>query len=292
MAEPRQDDRERVVFRRILVALDTSRESLAALDTAAHMAKRLQAELAGLFVEDVNLFKLAQHSFVREVNLATRVGRSLDLETLERELKTQAAMARRALEQAAGQLQVPWSFRVTRGVVETELVAAALEADLIALGKAIRPLTGAARLGRAARALSLQSSRSLLFAVTGLPASEAVALAYDGSAIAGDALELAARIADNDGGRLLVFLIAGSDDVAAEHEAAVRRRLRGSRLTLAFRRVLETSCSVLLPAIEAERPRLLVVGVDPRSAAGNALAPIVECVGCPVLLVRDAGKAV
>jgi nucleotide-binding universal stress UspA family protein len=291
MPEPREDDRERVVFRRILVALDTSRESLAALDTAAHMAKRLQAELTGLFVEDVNLFKLAQHSFVREVNLATRVGRSLDLETLERELKTQAAMARRALEQAARQLQIPWSFRVTRGVVETELVAAALEADLIALGKAIRPLTGAARLGRAARALSLQSSRSLLFAVTGLAASEAVALAYDGSAVAGDALEVAARIADNDGGRLLVFLIAGSNDVAAEHEAAVRRRLRGSRLALTFRRVLETSCSVLLPAIEVERPRLLVVGVDPQSAAGNALAPIVECVSCPVLLVRHDDKA-
>jgi len=292
MAEPREDDPERVVFRRILVALDTSRESLAALEAAAHMAKRLRAELAGLFVEDINLFKLAQHSFVREVSLVTRAGRSFDLDTLERELKTQAAIARRALEHAAGQFQIPWSFRVTRGVVEAELVAAALEADLIALGKAIRPLTGPARLGRAARALSLQSSRSMLIAVSAPSASEAVALAYDGSVVGGDAHEVAARIADNDGGRLVVFLIAASDEVAAEHEAAVRRRLRGSRLTLAFRRVLATSCSAMLPAIAAERPRLLVVGVDPQSAAGDALTPIVEGVGCPVLLVRHDDKAV
>lgn len=102
---------------------------------------------------------------------------------------------------------------------------------------------------------------------------------------------MAARIADNDGGRLLVFLVAESGEVAAEHEAAVRRRLRSSRLTLAFRRVLGTSCSAMLPAIAAERPRLLVVGVDPQSAAGDALAPIIESVGCPVLLVRHGDKA-
>lgn len=290
MNEPDRAELEKAAFRRILVALDASRESVAALDLAADMARRVRAELVGMFVEDVNLLKLVQHPFAREVNLSTRSGRMLDIDTVERELKAQAAAARRALERAAAQLQVPWTFRVTRGAVEAELIAASLEVDLVAVGKAIQPLTGRARLGRTPRALYSRSSCSLLFAVPGLVPSRAVALAYDGSPVAGDALEVAARIADDDGGRLLVFLIAESGDVAAEHEAAVRRRLRGSPVTLVFRRIHGTSCAAMLPMIEAERPKLLVVGLDPQAARGEALAAVAESAGCPVLMVRARRK--
>lgn len=285
MAEPQ------AIFRRILVALDASSESLAALEAAVQMAKRLEAELTGLFVEDADLFKLAQYPFVREVNLATRTGRRLDPATIERELEAQAALARRALEQAARQLQVPWSFRVIRGAVEAELIAAALEADLVAVGKAIHPLTGPSRLGRMAQALSLRASCSLLLGVPALGGSEAVGVAYDGSPAAGDALEAAARIADNDGGQLLVLLMAETAEAAAEHEAAVRQRLRGSRLSLIFRRIVGAGWPALLPVIEAERPRLMVIGVDPQSPEREALARLAESARSPVLLVRRAPPA-
>lgn len=286
MSESDHTGLERTIFRRILVALDASQESIAALELAADVAKRVQAELVGLFVEDANLLKLVQHPFAREVNLATCSGRTLDPATVERELRTQAAAARRTLEQTAERLRVPWSFRVTRGGVETELIAAALGADLVAMGKAIRPLTSGGRLGRTARALYAQSSCSLLFAACEAGCGNAVALAYDGSPVAGDALEVATRIADSDGGRLVVFLIAQSDDIAAEHEAAVRRRLRGSPLSLAFRRISGASHAPILLPLDPERPRLYVVGIDAKSSASEAVVRAVESAGCPVLLVR------
>ena len=46
-------------IRRILIALDASTHSLAALDAAAEMAANMQAELIGLFVEDENLLHLS-----------------------------------------------------------------------------------------------------------------------------------------------------------------------------------------------------------------------------------------
>ena len=101
MVDPHPKDPGRATFRRILVALDASQESMDALSTAAQMARRLHAELIGLFVEDENLLKLVQHPFAREVNLLTSVGRSLDTATLERDLKMQAALARRGLERVA-----------------------------------------------------------------------------------------------------------------------------------------------------------------------------------------------
>jgi len=288
MTEPKQEERQAAV-RRILVALDTSQESLAALTTAVLVARRFRAELAGLFVEDADLFKLAQHSFAREINLQTRARRTLDPDLIAHELKLQAARARRALEEAAEQFRLPWSFRVSRGKVEAELIAAALEADLVAVGKAIRPLTGAMRLGRTVQALASGCTRSVLFAVPESSLGESVALAYDGSPTAADALDLAARIADNDGGRLAVFLVAESSDAAAEYESAVRRRLRGRHLDLSFRRVYGRKCRDILQMIDAERPRLFVVGVAPGSDADEALRPVLECSTCPVLLVRRPG---
>jgi nucleotide-binding universal stress UspA family protein len=44
-------------IRRILVALDASPHSFAALEAAAHLAAHLEAELFGLYVEDENLLR-------------------------------------------------------------------------------------------------------------------------------------------------------------------------------------------------------------------------------------------
>ena len=46
-----------LIIRRILVALDTSKHSLAALEAADELAAWLKAELFGLFVEDINLLR-------------------------------------------------------------------------------------------------------------------------------------------------------------------------------------------------------------------------------------------
>ncbi len=286
MVDPHPEDPERAAFRRILVALDASQESMVALSTAAQMARRLHAELVGLFVEDENLLKLVQHPFAREVNLLTRIGRSLDTATLERDLKMQAALARRGLERAAAEMQVPWSFRVARGAVEAELLAAALEADIVAIGRSVRRLTGGAGLGRTAQALSLRSRCSLLFGVAAERLGQAVALAYDGSPAAVAALGVAARIADDDGGRLLVFLRADGAERVARFEADIRRMLRGSRLELAFRGLTGPGWAAMLPIVQAGSPRLLVVGIDPNGAAAPSMAKIIESVGCPVLQIR------
>ena len=49
--------------RRILVALDASAHSHAALAAAVALAARLHAEIEGLFVEDINLLRLAELPF-------------------------------------------------------------------------------------------------------------------------------------------------------------------------------------------------------------------------------------
>jgi len=269
-------------FRRILVALDASKESLAALETAAGLAARLEAELVGLFVEDTDLLNLAALPFAREASTLWQSGRVMDPERLERELRAKAAMARQALARAAEALSVQWSFRMTRGRVEAELLAAAQDVDLVAVGKGTRPLSGQVRIGRSTRAVAVRTMCSMLFASpAGCPGDAPVAVIYDGTAGSSRALVLAGRLAERQGKRLIVFVAAESAAVSAQRELAVRERMKDIGIVATIRRVRGAGLPDIVPALRAEPVGLLVV-----AAEGADLDLIVEKSACSVLLVR------
>ena len=73
-----KEEARELVIRRILVALDASRHSLAALEAAAELAARLKAELVGLFVEDIDLLRLAGLPFAREIRYPSAIIQQLD----------------------------------------------------------------------------------------------------------------------------------------------------------------------------------------------------------------------
>jgi len=155
------------VIRRILVALDASRHSVAALQVAADLASHLEAELVGLFVEDINLLRLAELPFAREVGSYSGTRRRLNTRQVERQLKVQAERARRALEAYADRASVRWSFEVTRGVVAPCVLAAASDADLVILGRASHGARTTGGLGSTARRVLVKPSANALASVIG-----------------------------------------------------------------------------------------------------------------------------
>src|SRR6516165_5238200 len=161
------------VLHRILVALDASTHSMAALAAAVQLAAAMEAELEGLFVEDINLLRLAGLPFAREVRHTASL-EALDSLRMERALKAQAAQAREALAAAARRAQVQWSFRVVRGQVTQEVLAAAAKADLVTLGKQGRSRSPGARLGSTALRVALDAPGALLLVEYGVPAGQPV----------------------------------------------------------------------------------------------------------------------
>lgn len=279
---------EALDFRRILVALDASQESLAALTAAAGMAAQLDAELTGLFIEDVDLLNLAALPFSREALALSRSGRLLEPERLAREFKSMEAAARQALARAAEASRLQWSFRTARGQIGAELLAAAEEADLIAVGKGTRPMSGQVRLGRHTRTVARQTTCSMLFAsAANSPANAPLAAIYDGGAAARRALALTARLSEREGKRLLVFVLGDSPAAFAEHEIAVREQLRALGISAAIRRVRGTGLADVVRTIRNEPAALLVVGAPTVSSdEGGALDMLVEQSSCTVLVVR------
>jgi nucleotide-binding universal stress UspA family protein len=274
---------ETITFRRILVALDASRPSLAALEAAANLAARLQADLSGLFIEDVDLINLAALPFAKDLPSLSRTGRSLDPDLMEREIRCKAAVARRSIARAAEARHLQWTFRVVRGRVEAELLAAAEGTDLIAVGKSVQALSRAVRMGRTARAVAQQKHCSILFVAPGdIARDRSIAALYDGSEATARSLAVAAQLAGREGGKLVVLVLAeaGADSAARERQAGELVRSLG--VSAAIR-----AAGDLLRTLKAESvglvvlPSALVAGADE-----TLLAPLVEQSDCSILLIR------
>ena len=176
-------NKQSLTIRRILVALDTSPPSLAALEAAAKLALQFQAELVGLFIEDVNLLKVAQYPFAREIRYPGGTIQKLDAHSMEIQLRQTGARARAVLRRSAEQSRLQWTFRILRGAVPAELMAAAREADLLVLGRTSRRLVQSSRVGSTAETAVIQT----------------VMIYYDGSAAAQLALTIAAPLAQISG---------------------------------------------------------------------------------------------
>ena len=102
-------------IRRILVALDASPHSLPLLQVAAELASRMEAELLGLFVEDIELLRLADSPYACEILYPSATQTPLSRATMELKLRTLSEIARKALAAAASRAQVQWSFRTVCG---------------------------------------------------------------------------------------------------------------------------------------------------------------------------------
>jgi nucleotide-binding universal stress UspA family protein len=275
-------------LRHILVALDASAHSLAAVEAAADLAAAMKAEMDGLFVEDINLIRLASLPCTREVRQTASVV-SLDLEQMERALKAQAAEARQALAAAARRAHVQWSFRVARGRVAHEVLAAAAAADLVTLGKLGRSRSPQARLGSTVLRVLAGAPIALLLVqewrvrARGL---RPVLVVYDGSEGAGRALDAAARLAEASSVSLTVLLLADDLEAIQDLKLAVARSLEGRSIEVRWRSLTWAEGLKLLRVIQSDDAALVVLSLASQRLPRATVGKLLEHVTNPVLLIR------
>ena len=121
-------------MRRIVVMQQTWHAGDALLRASAGAATRMNTELTGLFIEDINLLNLAGMPFASEVCFPSATRREMDVSRLENSLRALAGEAQRALEAIARSTDLRSSFRVARGHLLAELLAAASATDVVVAG--------------------------------------------------------------------------------------------------------------------------------------------------------------
>lgn len=277
------DDSE-LTIRRILVALDGSHYSLAALEAAVELASSLEATLQGIFVEDINLLRMAGLPGALEIRYPFTSTTRLDRARMERQLRAQAEQARRALAAACEREHISWSFRVVRGKVEAEVLEAALEADLLSLGMASRPLVQRARTGSTARAVAARAACSVLLLPRDTGIYPPVVTFHDDSPTARQVLLTAARLAQQNGKYLSILILASTAQTAEQLQAQASEWLRGQGLIIRYRHLRGAGVRTLIAAAQTEGSGVLVLN-------GAILRPdefqtLLDEMNCPVLMIR------
>ncbi len=270
-----------LALRRILVALDVSEQSRAALEAAARLAGGLNAELVGLFVEDSDLLRMAELPVTRLVG--ARGTGALDPAMLRRAFKVQAAEAREALERSAEQWQVKWSFRVTRGSSAEAVVAEAGDFDLVALGRTSRPAVRTAPLGATARRTAMAASCSVLVSRGGQRAGCPLLTLYEGGT---RALPLTAELSRVFACSLIVGVLAETPERAAALEAEAETWLRESGLRGRVERLDTAEAAAIHDLVKRRDAGLLVVDQRGPLASKLNLEGLLETQDVPVLVLR------
>jgi nucleotide-binding universal stress UspA family protein len=276
-------DREGAI-RRIVVALDASPHSLAALRTAADLAARLDAELLGIYVQDINLLRVAELPFSREITIYSSTPHELDRGQMEQQLRSQARQARRALAEIARRENLTWSFIIARGLIETELLSFAKESDLFMLGK-----SGWSRrrhLGSTARVIVRRAPKMTMIVQHGVELGPPVGVIYDGTALARKALVAATNMLQRQEGFLVVIILAETAEQARKYQREISGWVRRQNLHVHYRWLVGMKLSRLLELIRSEQCGALVIPAELEEWDGEELNELVDRMECPVLLVR------
>jgi hypothetical protein len=113
--------------RRIVATLQPQRPARQGVPAIADLARRMEAELVGLFVEDIELLHFAALPFAHELGEASAVRRRVDVSAMERQMRARAEELRAALAEALDEGPVQWTFRIERGPVARQVLAAGME---------------------------------------------------------------------------------------------------------------------------------------------------------------------
>lgn len=243
----------------VVVALGGRAREDFAIELAGELAQTEAPELLGLFVENAELLEHASSQWAREI-LQTGQERDLDRSSLERQLRSQAALARSHFESASVRLGLRHRFEVARGDIFAEPIrrAAAAEALVVSLAAA---LGGSSVWPRGFARQFIEARLPLiLLAREGWLTGQSIAVIADEITASNRALATASRIARQSKSPLSVLLpVTDEKDriglVRLTHEILAGHGVHKSDII----QLSETTVPGIVHAARACRARLLVM---------------------------------
>lgn len=267
----------------IALALDCSTLNRAALETAVALAAATHARLRAVFVENRNLFDLAELPGACQVSGSGRETRVIDARAMHDAMATACQAARRAVSDAAGRARVEWAFDTVRGVLDETLARFGAECEIVALG------CSQANIGRvhqvAVLRRTLRNGTGVIVAPTRLSASPGPILALVGpGADPGRIVRTTESIAERSGRphrfAVLASTAAKRDELAGEVAALLGRPAPMSAAD-------SQSLAAVTWSVRRNRAGLVIADIDYACFdEATSVERIAEAFGCPLLLVQ------
>lgn len=279
-----EEAKKTILLREILVAIDTSAHSQAALEAAVALAKTMEANIQGLFVEDELWNKITNLPSTRAVNALTGDVLPLENETLENQVSILRNRLRRKLEQLSSRNRVKYSWSSARGNVENKILEASENADLITIG-----LKGhSARrknLGSSAKMVIQKAEKPVLILKEGLHLGTTLTAVYDASKESQRGIRLALKIAKRNKSSLKVLVVDNNPDAVDQRNKELEKILENTEVSVKVELMKRTDLGSFLNSINEQRSGLLII---PKSQPllAKSFETVLLHINCPLLMVN------
>ena len=254
-------------LRRILVAIEPPALTGQPVAAARELARSLRLELAGLFVENLDLLRLAALPMTREVGAVSGAVRAIELTDVERSLRAQAEQVRSILSNLAAELDVPWSFRVERGDLLERVLAELSE-------------TAAAVFARAPR-----KAHMAVRPAAGAPPPRQILAVLDPTPAGSRAVNAAQRLSLTSGAGLSLAIVSKEATPLAALAEKAAKSLPALPVDAKCLRLADTSIEALAEATRATACDMLVLSTNVFPSERSEFRALLQRVRCPVAVV-------
>lgn len=279
-----EEAKKTIFLREILVAIDTSTHSHAALEAAVALAKTMEANIQGLFVEDELWNKITNLPSTRAVNALTGDVLPLENDTLEHQVAILRNRLRRKLEKMSSQNRVKYSWSSARGNVEKKILEASENADLITIG-----LKGQSarrkNLGSSAKMIIQKAEKPVLILKEGLHLGTTLTAVYDASKESQRGIRLALKIAEKNKSSLKVLVVDNNPDAVDQRNKELEKILENNEVSVQVELMKSTDLGSFLNSINEQRSGLLII---PKSQPllAKSFETVLLHINCPLLMVN------
>jgi nucleotide-binding universal stress UspA family protein len=202
-----------MIFEKILVAVDGSKNSQIAAEYAFWLGNKLDADLAGLHVVDPRLVDL----FI-EPEFGEELGLTMSVDTSEKVFSALRKIGRVILDRFAQEAKgrgFDATTRLDEGYIVEEVLKYSSQYDMLVLGhrgRDDRKLPSNILLGSVAERVVVGAKLPVLIAVQPVDQIEQVLVAYDGSEASRGALLMAEYFAKSVGAKLKAMVVVHDDE--------------------------------------------------------------------------------
>ena len=276
---------EKVIFHRILVALDNSQDSMAALNIAASFARLLEAELEGLFVEDDSWYQMAERGFHWEISAFTGTINPLEERRMRLQIRAHAERIKRRLEEISERYDINHSFRSVRGEVQKQILKATETADLITIGTFGHSVLRHGQLGSTARAILQFADKPVLLLQHGIRHGDRLTVINNGTEASERCLEVGKMLSTKLG---MPLLIIRPKKNSTDEKTARNTKEKGEKIPGALYVDLSshnTNNHNFSSVIRQYKTGLLIGSRTYSLLQGSSLERLMTEVKCPMLLL-------
>ena len=275
-----------IYVERILVSLDNSRHSLAALQAAVELAQHYKAELKAVFVEDTTLLRLAEMPFCYEVGEYTATVRKISTDDLSRSISVQSRWVTQSFRKTINQTDLNAEIFIRRGNINETIDEESLKSDLIIIGKTGTNPSGRRRLGSTAKALLKNHLIPLLLVEEDSRLGDPMMVYYDHSTLAKICLETAKALLDPDD-TLVILLEEEDPDENSQGKEYLQQWSAQHDVNISIQAIKIRTIRRFFHIIEGLKTGLLILPHDENSIDDELTLLFLERISLPVLLIRS-----